>query len=92
MKVFSQEVAVLAPFDLWIFLRGIPFFLKGERKNGLFLVGREKCVDTFGLFLLGSKSQPTLSMGGVAIKFGVSSNSLKIKIINISLDLSLFYT
>ena len=64
MKVFSQEVAVLAPFDLWIFLRGIPFFLKGERKNGLFLVGREKCVDTFGLFLLGSKSQPTSSMGG----------------------------
>ena len=94
MKVFSQEVAVLAPFDLWIFLRGIPFFLKGERKNGLFLVGREKCVDTFGLFLLGGKSQPTSSMGGggVAIKFGVSSNSLKIKIIKISLDLSLFYT
>ena len=85
----------MAPFDLWIFLRGIPFFLKGERKNGLFLVGREKCVDTFGLFLLGGKSQPTSSMGGgggVAIKFGVSSNSLKIKIIKISLDLSLFYT
>ena len=53
----------MAPFDLWIFLRGIPFFLKGERKNGLFLVGREKCVDTFGLFLLGGKSQPTSSMG-----------------------------
>ena len=87
----------MAPFDLWIFLRGIPFFLKGERKNGPFLVGREKCVDTFGLFLLGGKSQPTSSMAGgggegVAIKFGVSSNSLKIKIINISLDLSLFYT
>ena len=78
LKVFSQEVAVLAPFDLWIFLRGIPFFLKGERKNGLFLVRREKCVNTFGLFLLGGKSQPTSSMGGggggVAIKFGVSSN------------------
>ena len=55
---------MLAPFDLWMFLRGIPFFLKGERKNGLFLVGREHCVDTFGLFLLGGKSQPTSSMGG----------------------------
>ena len=59
-------------------------------------MGREKCVDTFGLFLLGGKSQLTSSMGGRggegAIKFGVSSNSLKIKIINISLDLSLFYT
>ena len=54
----------MAPFDLWIFLRGIPFFLKGERKNGPFLVGREKCVDTFGLFLLGGKSQPTSSMAG----------------------------
>ena len=64
MKVISEEVAVLASFDLWIFLRGIPFFLKGERKNGLFLVRREKCVDTFGLFLLGGKSQPTSSMGG----------------------------
>ena len=62
----------MAPFDLWIFLRGIPFFLKGERKNGLFPVGREKCVDTFGLFLLGGKSQPTSSMGrggGGAIKW-----------------------
>ena len=64
MKVFSQEVAVLAPFDLWIFLRGIPYFLKGERKNGLFLVEREKCVDIFGLLLLGGKSQPTSSTGG----------------------------
>ena len=64
MKVISEEVAVLASFDLWIFLRGSPFFLKGERKNGLFLVGREKCVDTFRLFLLGGKSQPTSSMGG----------------------------
>ena len=69
LKVFSQEVAVLAPFDLWIFLRGIPFFLKGERKNGLFLVGRENCVSTFGLFLLGGKSQPTSSMkrGGLLL-------------------------
>ena len=50
LKVISEEVAVLAPFDLWIFLRGIPFFLKGERKNGLFLVGREKCVDTLVYF------------------------------------------
>ena len=99
MKVFSQEVAVLAPFDLWIFLRGIPFFLKGEIKNGLFLVGREKCVDTFGLFLLGGKSQPTSSMGrgggvllnGMAQTWGLIKFT-EIKIINISLDLSLFYT
>ena len=50
LKVISEEVAVLAPFDLWIFLRGIPFILKGGKKKGLFLLGRENCVDTLVYF------------------------------------------
>ena len=69
-------------------------FSEGGKKKWSLSGGEGEMCRYFGLFLLGSKSQPTLSMGGggVAIKFGVSSNSLKIKLINISLDLSLFYT
>ena len=48
-------------------------YSEGGKKKGLFLVGRENCVDTFGLFLLGGKSQPTSSIGGKggAIKWGL---------------------
>ena len=67
MKVISEEVAVLEPFDLWIFLRGMrknSLFSEGGKKKWALSGGRENCVGTFGIFLLGGKSKPTSSIGG----------------------------
>ena len=71
------------PLIFGYFWEVFPFFWRGKEKMVSFWWGgRNVSILTFGLFLLGGKSQPTSSMGGrggVAIKFGVSSNSLKIK-------------